>query len=113
MQASYVFAGLHVTDRDGAVRWYERLFGRSPDFLPRDDEAVWQVAATASLYLRVDVARAGGGVVTLIVADLDMTVADLAERGILPGAIMAVGDAGRKAVVQDSDGNAIEIVQLA
>jgi hypothetical protein len=47
----YVFAGIVVAERGRAVRWYERLFGRRPDILPNQREAMWQLADTASVYL--------------------------------------------------------------
>jgi predicted enzyme related to lactoylglutathione lyase len=110
---SYVFAGLPVTDRDGALVWYERLLGRPADMLPNDAEAVWRLAETASLYVVVDRDRAGGGVVTLVVDDLDACLAEVVARGVVPGPIAVVGDAGRKAIVADPDGNCVAIVEIA
>ena len=66
MNINYVFAGLVVVNRDQAAAWYERLFGRPPDFLPNDAEAVWQLADTASVYLVADADRAGHGIMALV-----------------------------------------------
>jgi predicted enzyme related to lactoylglutathione lyase len=110
--ASYVFAGLVVKNRDQAADWYARLIGRPADMLPNDAEAAWQLTDSASVYLRADPDRAGRGVLTLIVADLDARVAEIATRGIAPGPVDVVGDAGRKCVITDPDGNEVAIVQL-
>ena len=57
--------------------------------------------------------RASRGLVTVAVSDLDGAVADLAARGVVCGPVEAVGDAGRKAVATDPDGNAVALVQVA
>ena len=108
----YVFAGLVVADRDRAAEWYTDLIGRPADVLPNDAEAAWQLAESASLYIRADPARAGRGVLTLIVTDLDTRIAEITARGIAPGPVEVVGEAGRKCVITDPDGNELEIVQL-
>ena len=112
MNVSYAFACLLVRNRDQAAEWYERFFGRPPTFLPNDEEAVWQVAPTASVYVLTDETRAGHSVVTLIVDDLDTTLAEIAERGITPGPVEEVTGAGRKSTTQDPDGNEVALVQL-
>ncbi|HWF79227.1 MAG TPA: VOC family protein [Streptosporangiaceae bacterium] len=113
MDVSYVFAGLVVADRDQAAGWYARLFGRPADMLPNDAEAAWQLAGSASLYLLANPARAGHGVFTLVVDDLDGMLAELAARGIVHGPTEEVGTAGRKCVITDPDGNTISIVELS
>jgi hypothetical protein len=111
MTITYVFAGL-VVNRDQAAAWYERLLGRPPDFLPNDAEAVWQLADTASVYLVADADRAGCGVVTLVVDDLDASLTEIDGRGIVPGTIQEIPGAGRKSVMTDPDGNAVAIVEI-
>jgi hypothetical protein len=54
-----VFAGVAVADLDSGLAWYERLPGRPPDFLPNENEAVWQLAGTGWIYLVGDADRAG------------------------------------------------------
>jgi predicted enzyme related to lactoylglutathione lyase len=112
MNIDYAFAGLLVSDRDRAASWYARLLGRAADMLPNDAEAAWQLTASASLYLRANPGEAGHGVLTLVVADLDTELKQLAARGIAAGAVNQVGDAGRKCVIIDADGNSVELVQL-
>jgi predicted enzyme related to lactoylglutathione lyase len=110
---TYAFAGLPVRDRDEAIRWYERLLGKPPDFLPHDGEAVWQLAATASLYVLMDTERAGHGFVTLVVDDLDATLAEISGRGITLAQIDEMPGAGRKCIITDPDGNEVGLVEIA
>ena len=112
MEISYVFAGLIVADRDKAAGWYARLLGRPADMLPNDAEATWWLADQASLYLLADPDRAGQGVFTLIVPDLDAELARMAADGITPARIEVL-EAGRKSVVEDPDGNEIGLAQLS
>lgn len=112
MNVSYVFACLVVTNRDRARTWYEGLFGRPPDFLPYEAEAVWQVAGTASVYILADPDRAGHSVLTLLVEDLDSSLAEIAGRGIIPGPIEEIPGAGRKSAMTDPDGNVVAMVEL-
>lgn len=112
MDISYAFAGLVVTDRDEAAAWYAKLIGRPADILPNDAEATWHLADQVSLYLLADPERAGRGVFTLIVPDLDAELARLAADGIAPARIDEF-EAGRKGVIADPDGNEIGIAQLA
>ena len=112
MDVSYVFAGLVVSHRDRAADWYARLFGRPADMLPNDTEAAWQLSARASLYLVADPARAGRGVFTFMVADLDGARAEITTRGLVAPPAEQVGTAGRRCLISDPDGNAVQIVQL-
>jgi hypothetical protein len=112
MQVSYVFAGLVVASRDRAAAWYERLLGRPPTFLPNDTEAVWQLADTASVYLLADADRAGGGIVALVVNDLDATLAEIAGRGIEDWTVQDIPRAGRKAILRDPDGNEVSFLEI-
>ena len=112
MNINYVFAGLVVANRDAAAAWYERLFGRPPTSLPNEVEAVWQVADTASVYLLADAERAGPGILTLVVDELEASLAEIAGRGIETGAIEEISGAGRKSVISDPDGNAISVIEV-
>jgi predicted enzyme related to lactoylglutathione lyase len=112
METEHVFAGLVVTDVDDAVAWYSKLFGRPPDIVPNDHEAMWQLAPSANLYVLADPARAGGGVAAVAVGDLAGTVAAVAGRGIPVGPIEAVGPFARKAEVVDPDGNTVALIEV-
>ena len=112
MKPGYVFAGVTVRDRAPIMGWHEQFFDRAPDMVPNDQEAVWRVTETAAVYVVVDPKRAGGGIVTMVVDDLEDVLAGLRSRGIAPPPVEVIGTAGRKATVRDPDGNAIAIVQL-
>ena len=107
-----LFVGLAVADFPRAVEWYGRLFGRDDDVVVTDREVMWQVARTGWLYVVEDAARAGNGLVAISVSDLDQTVADLGARGISGGPIQPEGDAARKAVVTDPEGNSIAFLDV-
>src|SRR3954467_14083804 len=113
MTMEVLFACVPVADLKAARVWYERVFGRAPDIVPNESEVMWHVAGNGWLYVIEDAARAGSTVVTISVSDLDRFVGDLADRGVTVGRIEAVGDAARKAVAVDDDGNAISWIQVA
>jgi predicted enzyme related to lactoylglutathione lyase len=113
MDLSYVFAGLIVADRDRAADWYGRLLGRPADILPNDAEAMWQLTDSSSVYLLADPGRAGHGVITIAVPDLDAALAEIGQRGIVACAgIEVIAGAGRKGLFTDPDGNAIAFVEI-
>jgi predicted enzyme related to lactoylglutathione lyase len=113
MDPSHVFAGLIVADRDRAAAWYGRLLGRPADILPNDAEAMWQLTETSSVYLLADPARAGRGVLTMVMPDLDATLAKIEQRGIHVRAdIEVIPGAGRKCEIPDPDGNTVAFVEL-
>jgi hypothetical protein len=108
-----LFAGVATADIAAAKVWYERLFGRPPDMLPNDTEACWQLQGPAWVYVVEEPARAGQGVLTVIVDDIDAQVAGLTARGIEPGPIEWEGTAARKSVVFDPEGTKIAFAQVA
>ena len=113
MAMDVLFAGVRVRELAPAVEWYGRLFGRAADIVPNQDEVMWRVADGGWLYVIHDAPRAGGCLVTICVTDLSETVAQLADRGIVFGAIAPVGDAGHKARGADPDGNSIDLIEVA
>ena len=113
MHADVLFAAVAVTDFPTAQRWYEDLFGRPPDVVAHDTEVMWQVTPAGWLSIVGDADRAGASVVTVAVADIEATTAELGARGIEVGPIAPEGDAGRKALAHDPDGNTITIIEVA
>jgi predicted enzyme related to lactoylglutathione lyase len=107
MAINQAFAGVAVADYESALGWYERLLGRPPDVIVKDDEAMWQVVDTGWIYLVGDSNRAGKALLTLLVDDLEDQVAELAERGLATGAIDTVPGVVRRAVITDPEGNTI------
>jgi predicted enzyme related to lactoylglutathione lyase len=109
MAITHCFAGVPVSDFASARAWYERLFGREPDLVPHETEVAWQVAGAGWVYVVADAERAGRALLTLLVDDLELQAAELAERG-LPAAI-EVQPFGRRVVIADPDGNRITFAQ--
>ena len=102
----HLFAGLRVRDFTAARGWYERLLGE-PSFFPHATEAVWTLADGHSLYAVQDGDRAGQGVVTIFVEDLDARLAEIAARGLAPDDMETYDNGVRKAVFRDPDGNEV------
>ena len=102
-----LFAGIAVSDFETARRWYERLLGAQPAFLPHATEAVWELAEHRFVYILEDPERAGRALQTIFVDDLDTLVADIAARGIEPDERVTYPGKARKAIYRDADGNEI------
>jgi len=113
----HLFAGVVVADRDAAAQWYERLFGRPPDLVPNDREAAWRLTDSGWICLYAEggaaTAEASGSAPhTLLVSDLDLFLAGVAARGIVPGPVEAVGPSARQSVITDPDGNRLKVASL-
>ncbi|HVF78479.1 MAG TPA: VOC family protein [Solirubrobacteraceae bacterium] len=102
----HVFAGLPVRDFEAARAWYERLLGE-PSFLPHATEAVWTVAEGGSVFVVQDADRAGQGLVTVFVDDLDAQAAEIEARGLEPDERETYSNGVRKMIFRDPDGNEI------
>jgi catechol 2,3-dioxygenase-like lactoylglutathione lyase family enzyme len=107
-----LLAGVAVSDFPAAVDWYTRLLGHPADIVAHETEVLWHLAGAAWLYVLADRERAGHALVTVSVADLDFTVAEIASRGITTGSAEHIGDAGRKATFSDADGNSIAFIEV-
>ena len=111
LRVTHVFSGIAVRDFTSAKGWYEQLFGRPPDMLPHDTEAVWNLAHGGLVYVVGDTERAGSSLVALMVADLEETLAGVAERGLPIPPIEVMGSGARKAALTDPDGNRVAFGQ--
>jgi hypothetical protein len=105
--------GVQVANFPLAVDWYSRLLGRPPDSVVNDDEVMWRTSDTAWIYVLGGRPRAGFGLITLAVADLDGIIEELRSRGIIGEPIEVVGTAGGKATFSDLDGNHVNFVEVA
>lgn len=112
MEIDVLFAGVAVDDFEAARRWYRDLFGRDPDVVAHDTEVMWRATGPGWVYVLRDPDRAGHGLTTLAVPRLDQAVAELAARGLDAGPIEPVGDAGRKAILTDPDGNSVSLIEV-
>jgi catechol 2,3-dioxygenase-like lactoylglutathione lyase family enzyme len=106
---TFVFAALGVADIAASAAWYERLLGRAPDLVPNGREAAWRLTDTGWIYVVAGDARAGRGLVTILVDGIDDHVAGFARRG-LPVDVQTVPE-GRRATLTDPDGNTLAFVQ--
>jgi predicted enzyme related to lactoylglutathione lyase len=110
MDFDVLFSGVPVSDIQSARLWYECFFGRPPDVVAHEAEVMWRVSQGGWLYILRDAARAGKAIVTMAVSDIEAAVSSLQGRGMTIGPIKPEGDAGRKAVALDPDGNSIAII---
>jgi catechol 2,3-dioxygenase-like lactoylglutathione lyase family enzyme len=113
MEIDVLFTGAAVRDFDAAQGWYERFFGRTADVAANEQEEMWRLTDRGWLYIVRDADRAGNSIVALPVPDIEEVTSMLDSRGIACGPILREGDAGRKAVVHDPDGNTIAIIEVA
>jgi predicted enzyme related to lactoylglutathione lyase len=104
-----LFAGVPVAELHAALAWYEELLGGPPDLVPNESERMWRLTDGGWVYVVADAERAGSGLLTLIVDDLDAQLAELEGRGIKAGEIEAISETTRKAVIVDPDGNRITL----
>jgi hypothetical protein len=105
------FAGIPVAEFERALAWYERLWGRPPSFIPEPGEAVWQISDHAWIYVVTDLDRAGNGLITVLVDDLETQIAELTSRGIEVGVVKEMGPSVPGIVVTDAEGNRITFGQ--
>jgi catechol 2,3-dioxygenase-like lactoylglutathione lyase family enzyme len=110
VDVTHLFVGLAVSDFKAACDWYERLFDSPPAFFPREGEAVWHAASSASVYVTADRARAGKGLLTVAVKNLDAQRAELARRN-LPVEEGAERNGMRTLIATDPDRNTIKFFE--
>jgi catechol 2,3-dioxygenase-like lactoylglutathione lyase family enzyme len=106
-----LFAGLPVADHALASAWYERLLGEPPFMRPHERESVWRLEEHAWVYVVEDPDRAGNGLLTVLVDDLDAQIAELAGRGVTTDPIESIPGKVRTAEIRDPDGNRIKFGQ--
>jgi hypothetical protein len=70
----------------------------------------WRLTETGWLQITFDPERAGSGLVNFAVDDLEGHVADLARRGIIPGAIETVNKGVKLCSMRDPDGNTVTFI---
>jgi predicted enzyme related to lactoylglutathione lyase len=111
MSIDHVLAVVPVADFDTAHAWYEHLFGRPGDNLPMAGRLVeWRVTDSGWVQVTRDADRAGSALLNFAVDDLDQHIADVAGRGLAPGAIETVNKNVRLSAITDPDGNRITFI---
>ena len=104
-----VHAAIPSSDLAKSEAFFEALIGRPVDERPMPVLAQWR---WGDIVLQVvdDVERAGGGLVTVIVADMSAALSGLRDRGLTveadEGTVVA-----QVAVLRDPDGNQITLVE--
>ena len=91
----------------GARARLVRALPRPPS--PHETERAWQLTDDGWLYVVEEGKRAGKGLATLLVDDLDARIGQLNERGIEVGEVERLSETTRKLVVIDPDGNRITL----
>jgi predicted enzyme related to lactoylglutathione lyase len=111
MSIEHVLAVVPVADFDAAHEWYERFFGRRADNLPMAGRLVeWRVTGNGWVQVTADAGRAGSALLNFAVDDLDRHIADLAGRGLAPGAAETVNKGVQLSAITDPDGNTITLI---
>jgi glyoxylase I family protein len=95
-----------LSDYASAYDWYAGLLGRQADMFPHDSEAVWRLTGSGALYVVQDPNRAGSGLLTLAVTDLDTQERRLREAGVKIAELVSE-DPPRRVAVTDPDGNTL------
>jgi glyoxylase I family protein len=109
MTVEHVFGAIHVSDRDAAVAWYERLFGRPPDLIPNAQEGAWRLTETAWVYVIAGAGDPGTSLHTLLVADFDLFLRRTSEAGITSGQEETKSGGVRVVIIEDPDGNRLQV----
>jgi hypothetical protein len=102
-----LFAGMRVGDYAAAKLWFERLLGSEPAFFPNEIEAVWELGEQRWLYIVEVPEKPGGGLLTMLIDDLDARVAAIGSRGIEPDEVEHYSGGMRKVIYRDADGNEV------
>jgi catechol 2,3-dioxygenase-like lactoylglutathione lyase family enzyme len=102
-------AAVPVRDADVARTFYEELLGGPPDDSPMPGLTQWNLG-TGVLQVVGDADRAGGGLATLVLHDVDTAAEGARSRGI--DVDVESGEVVTSfARVLDPDGNSITLVQ--
>ena len=107
-----LFAGIPVSDFRLSLAWYQNLFGCPPRIFPNATEAVWAIGEHRWIYIIVDAKRAGGAIQTIMSADLERVIDDIAARGLLFDGEEIPAEGVRKVMYHDPDGNEIGLGRI-
>lgn len=107
MTVSGIYAVVSTAQLARAHEWYARLFGRTSDLHPMNEVHEWHFA-NGGVQLVLDAERAGGSMLTVVVADLDTAREEIETRDLFLGPA-AGGDFATIAQINDPDGNLIVV----
>ncbi|MBX5228667.1 VOC family protein [Rhizobium sp. NLR9b] len=105
-----IFASATVSNFDEALIWYEKLMGRPADSKPIAGMAQWRNMGGAGLQVWKDDKRAGNGIITIVVRELEVELERLSRQG-LQLAKKIEGDFGLVAQIFDGEGNRINLAE--
>ena len=105
-----IFASATVSNFDEALVWYEKLMGRPADDKPIPGMAQWRKMGGAGLQVWKDDKRAGNGMITIVVPELEAERERLSRLG-LQLVNRVEGDFGVVAKIFDAEGNRINLAE--
>ncbi|MFC7306644.1 VOC family protein [Streptomyces monticola] len=108
-----VHAVICVTDFDAALDWYEALLGRGPDQEPMEGLAEWYLGGAGAIQVFRDPDRAGAGLLTLSVSDVDKYAAVLGSGGLDVAEPQDTEGGFRVTTLADPAGNTVTLAQRA
>ena len=111
LNVAHTLAGLPVSDMSLAEDWYGKLFGKPADAAPMDSLRDFRMTALATVQIVLDTEHAGGGLLTLDVANIDNAVAGVQARGLHAQRDDSTSDKVRLGMLTDPDGNRITLVE--
>src|SRR5262245_37378646 len=106
MAVTRILAQMTVSDLNGAVAWYTKLFASPPDTKPMDGLVEWHLAPAFDVQVWLEPDRAGRSSMVLDDSDLDTRVKELERAGIGHGGIQDV-TASRILQLVDPDGKRV------
>lgn len=109
MRCIGLFAVSPVQDLAAALDWYAKLFGRDADDRPIPDLAQWYLDGFGFQVMR-EPKRAGNGMATLVVPDIEAERERLAAVGIEFGPAVR-GPFGGVAQLEDPEGNRLTLAE--
>lgn len=111
MSVIKVLGVVPVAEFDGAIAWYDRLFGRPADARPMAGLADWHINDGAWVSVFRDAERAGKTFLNFAVDDLGAHTTELAGRGIVLGEVTLTDKNAQLASVTDPAGNVITFIE--
>ncbi len=111
MTVDHVLAVVAARDFQRSQRWYEQLLGVAPTNVPMPGSlAEWRLADGGWLQVFHDPERAGTSMANLAVPALDDRVAEVRQRGIETGEIVAASKGVHLCTIEDPDRNRITLI---
>ncbi len=110
MKIQGLYAAMFVKNIASSSEFYSKVLGRGPDDKPMDTLVQWRGFGSAGIQLFQDPSKAGKGIMTIVVPDLDATKSLLDTHSIEIDQIQQ-GDFGKISHLADPDGNVITLAE--